>query len=244
MKRLALVLMMVAVVGVADAGVVGKDGSTVADSVNPPQNIPSSRQAAWEWSSGGVMDFVPTTGGSFDGWGSHFLATTVNGTGQDMQLTELGIPCAGTIAAEWMVWIGTMPSDYSSPDFSGSFMATDPDPLTFPPTVYTYVDVTSANVLVPSGEAVWIAYVNPGVGGQTDFNGVDTWSWYLGAWDGDQAWGRTAIMQLKGDPVVQPTPTVPPSTGAEPVPTMSLGGIAILMTLLAGIAVAILARRR
>lgn len=244
MKRLALVLMMVAVVGVADAGVVGKDGSTLLDTLNPPENTPSSRQAAWEWSTAGSMDFVPTTGGSFDGWGSHFLATTVNTNGQDMQLVELGIPCAGDIAAEWMVWLGAMPADYSSPDFSGSFTATDPDPLTFPPTVYTYVDVTSANVVVPDGETVWVAYVNPGVGGQLDFNGVDTWSWYFGAWDGDQAWGRTAIIQLKADPVVvQPTPTIPP-TGAEPVPTMSLGGIAILMTLLAGIAVAILARRR
>lgn len=246
MKRLALVLMMVAVVGVADAGVVGKDGSTLPDSTNPPENVASSRQAAWEWSTGGSMDFVPTTGGSSDGWGTHFMAMTVNTTGQEMQIIEFGWPCGGTIPGEWFVWLGaTMPVDYSNPDYTGAFTATSADPDTLPPTIYTYVDVTAANVLVPDGETIWFAYVNPGIGGQVDFNGVDTWSWYLGAWDSDQGWGRTDIMQLKGDPVAaQPTPTVPAGGGGQPVPTMSLGGIAILVTLLAGIAVAILARRR
>ena len=246
MKRLALIMIMVAAVGVADAGVVGKDGSTLPDSVNPPENITSPKQAAWEWSTAGTMDAVPTTGGSWDGWGSHFLATTVNNTGQDMQIIEFGWPCGGTIPGEWFVWLGsTMPADYSNPDFTGTFTATSNDDVTFPPTIYTYVDVTSANVVVPDGETVWFAYVNPGLGGQIDANGVVTWSWYLGAWDADDAWGRTAVMQLKGDPVAaQPTPTAPPGGGGQPVPTLSLAGIMALVVLLAGIAVAILVRRR
>lgn len=245
MKRLMLILVMVAAVSVANAGVVGKDGSTLPDSQNPPANIQSPLQAAWEWSTAGSMDFVPTTGGSFDGWGSHFLATTVNTSGQDMRILEFGFPCAGDIAGQWLVWIqATMPPDYSNPDFTGAFTATDPDPLTFPPTVYTYVDVTGANVVVPAGETIWFAYVNPGVGGQIDFNGVDTWAWYAGAWDGDQAWGRTAVMQLKADPAAQPTPTPGPGGTSVPVPTLSPLGLVALMLVLAGIGAAILMRRR
>ncbi len=245
MKRLMMIVVLVAAVSVANAGVVGKDGSTLPDTPNPPANIDSPRQAAWEWSTAGSMDFVPTTGGSFDGWGSHFLATTVNTSGQDMRVVEFGWPCGGIIAGEWLVWLGaTMPADYSSPDFSGSFTATNPDPDLFPPTVYTYVDVSGANVVIPDGETIWIAYVNPGVGGQIDFNGVDTWSWYAGAWDPDQSWSRTAVIQLKADAAAQPTPTPGPGGNAAPVPTLSPIGLVALMLVLAGIGAAILMRRR
>ena len=245
MKRSMLIIVMVLAVSVANAGVVGKDGSALPDNPSPVGNIESPLQAAWEWSTAGSMDFVPTTGGSFDGWGSHFLATTANTSGQDMRILEFGFPCAGDIAGQWLVWLGaTMPPDTSNPDFSGAFTATDPDPLTFPPTVYTYVDVSGANVVVPAGETIWFAYVNPGVGGQIDFNGVDTWAWYAGAWDGDQAWGRTAVMQLKADPAAQPTPTPGPGGTSVPVPTLSPFGLVALMLVLAGIGAAILMRRR
>lgn len=34
-------------------------------------------------------------------------------------------------------------------------------------------------------------------GGQVDFNGENTWAWYLDTWDPDADWGRTAVLQLK-----------------------------------------------
>ncbi len=245
MKRLMLIVVMITAVGVASAGVVGKDGSTLPNNPNPVANIESPLQAAWEWSTAGSMDFVPTLGGSSDGWGTHFLATTVNTSGQDMRILEFGWPCGGTIAGEWLVWLGaSMPPNYSNPDFSGPFTATSPDPTTLPPTIYTYVDVSGANVVVPAGETVWFAYVNPGIGGQVAFNGVDTWSWYGGVWDPDQAWGRTAVMQLRADPAAQPTPTPGPGGTNAPVPTLSPIGLVALILVLAGIGAAILMRRR
>lgn len=245
MRRLLMVLVIVAVtVSIGNAGVVGKDGSTLPDRDSFPATTHSAVRAVWEWNSAGSIDAAATTGGSSDGWGTHFLATTVNDSGDDMRLVELGWPCAGVIPGAWLVWVGgSMPADYSNPDYTGSFTAVDTDDTQLPPPTYTYVDVTAANVVVPRGETVWLAYVNPGVGGQIDFNGVDTWGWYGGAWDPDQTWGRTAVMQLKGDPMDQPTPTPNPNA-ANPVPTLSGTAVIMLMVVLAGLGVAILIRRR
>jgi hypothetical protein len=148
---------------------------------------------------GEAVGTVPTTGGSVVGWGSHFIVMTTNTSGSDINLSELGFPCGGP-ASTWLVWVGSaQPADFSTPDFSGPFTPTDPDPATFPPTTYAYLDVTASNVLIPAGSDFWFGYENPGVGGQVDCNGLVTYAWYGGAWDPDDTWGRTAVMQVFGE---------------------------------------------
>lgn len=200
MKRYGfVVVVMLVLTTVALAGVVGKDGSTVPDKAPAVTSEAPARLAAFEWSSGGAMDTVPTLGGSDTGWGTHFIVMATNTLGTDIFLSELGFPCGGS-SSNWYVWVGTaQPPDFSTPDFSGPFTPVDPDPATFPPTTYTYVDVTAASVLIPAGSDFWFGYENPGIGGQVDFNGVVTYAWYGGAWDSDEPWDRTAVMQVTGD---------------------------------------------
>ncbi len=196
MKRYVFVVVILALTAVAVAGVVGKDGSTLPD--NPPVINSKSEvgRAAFEWNSGGAVDTVPNLGGSSTGWGPYFIVMTTNTVGSDVFLSELGFPCGGP-AGTWMVWVGSaQPADSSAPDYSGPFTPTDPSPDTFPPTTYTYVDVTASNVLIPAGSDFWFGYENPGIGGQVDFNGVVTYAWYGGAWDSDEPYGRTAVMQV------------------------------------------------
>jgi hypothetical protein len=81
----------------------------------------------------------------------------------------------------------------------GSFTPEDPDPETWPPTTYTYVDISGAGIIVPAGTYFCFGYDNTGMGGQTAFNGVETWAWYGGFWDPDVGWGRTAVLQVKGN---------------------------------------------
>ena len=160
----------------------------------------------FQYNTGGALDFVPTTGGSSDGWGEWFLTTVYNGTGMDLILVELGFPCCGppTEAYGWVVW--TNMGGYVSPggnaysaEHFGSFVPVDPDPTTFPPTTYTYVDVSAAGIVIPDGTYFCFGYDNTGTGGQTTFNGVMTWAWYEGWWDPDESWGRTAILQVKAN---------------------------------------------
>ncbi len=201
MRKLAFTGMILILATAALAGVVGKDGSTLPDNPVPVTYEPRAPRADFEWSSGGAMNTVPTLGGSSAGWGSHFIVRTTNTLPVPIVLTELGFPCGGP-AATWMVWLGTtIPSGFGSPDFSGPFTPVDPDPTTFPPTTYTYVDVSAANIEIPAGSDFWFGYENPGIGGQVSFNGVVTYSWYEGAWDADDAWGRTAVMQVSADQV-------------------------------------------
>jgi hypothetical protein len=163
-------------------------------------------RADWVYNTGGAEDFVPDTGGSSTGWGEYFITTVFNDTGSDLTLTELGFPCAGppTDFVGWMVWLNlpglvAPAGDPSTADYFGEFTPVDPDPATFPPTVYTYVDVSAANIVVPAGTYFSFGYDNTGTGGQTAFNGVETWAWYGDVWDPDVNYGRTAILQVKGD---------------------------------------------
>ncbi len=202
MKKLAFVVVITTVAAAALAGVVGKDGSTLPEKAPAVASQPSEVRADFDWSSGGAMNTVPTTGGSFDGWAEYFIVMTTNTLGQDIVLTELGFPCGGP-SSSWGVWVGpTMPTNYTSPQFSGSFTPVDPNPATMPPTTYTYVDVSTANVVIPAGSTFWFGYLNPGISGQIDFNGVTTYGWYLGAWDPDAGWGRTTVMQVSGNIVI------------------------------------------
>ena len=245
MRRIWLISLLFLSIGVfADAGVVSKDGSTLPDRVDTNTNQRSPIQTAWEWSSGGAIDVVPTTGGSWDGWGEYFIVQVTNDTGADQQIVEFGFPCGGTIGSEWMIWLdSTMPASFSGGDFSGSFTATDTDDTTMPPVNYTYVDVSAEGVVIPDGQVFWFGYKNPGLSGQIDYNGIDTYGWYGGAWDGDGGWGRTTVMQFKANPPAQPTPT-PGSGGAAPVPALSAGGMTAMVLLLLGIGFALIIKRR
>lgn len=249
-KTISFLFIVVLGIGIAQAGVVGKDGSTLPDRINLGTNLPSPVQADWEWSTGGTMDVVPTTGGSSSGWGEHFITQVTNNTGSSQQMAEFGFPCGGTIPSEWMVWLDpAMPASFSGGDFSGAFTAVDPDDATIPPVNYTYVDVSGDGVVIPDGQTFWFGYTNPGVSGQIDYNNVETYGWYSGAWDGDGAWGRTTVMQFKANGPTQPTPTVPvdtppPGGAGEPIPTMSNIGIAAMVLLLIGIGFVLVIRRR
>ena len=160
----------------------------------------------FEYNSGGSIDIVPTTGGSNDGWGEWFITSVLNDTGYDLMLTEFGFPCCGpaTGAYGWVVWtdVGGLvaPSGQASTaDYYGEFTPDDPDPGTFPPTDYTYIDVSASSVISPDGNYFCFGYDNTGTGGQVSYNGVETWAWYGGVWDPDPAWSRTAVLQVMGD---------------------------------------------
>ena len=45
---------------------------------------------------------------------------------------------------------------------------------------------------------VW-GYENAGLCGQTSFNGVVTIGWYIDAWDPDDSYGRTGLLQFTAD---------------------------------------------
>lgn len=195
-----------------------KDGTPTGNQGPTVPQQESQVRADWEYNTGGAIDFVPDLGGSSTGWGEWFITTVYNDSGQDLTLTELGFPCCGPMTETygWMVWLG-MPSleppfgDASSADYFGQFTPVDPNPATFPPTVYTYVDVTGDAIVVPNGTYFSFGYDVTGNGGQTTYNGVDTWAWYGGVWDPDANYGRTAILQVKGN--YGPVPTIESSWG-------------------------------
>jgi hypothetical protein len=181
-----------------------------------PLSEPSSIRFDFGYNTGGPLDFVPDSGGSYDGWGEWFITTVYNGTGNDLILVELGFPCAGPATGTygWVVWTNmggyvSPGGDATSAEHYGSFVPLDPDPNTWPPTTYTYVDVSAEGIIIPDGTYFCFGYDNTGMGGQTGFNGVLTWAWYEAWWDPDESWGRTAILQVKanyfGTPVAEST---------------------------------------
>jgi hypothetical protein len=181
--------------------------------------VPSEVRADWEYNTGGIIDFVPTTGGSHDGWGEWFVTSVQNNTGQALHLVEFGFPCCGppTGIFGWVVWHNVggpvpPPGPPESAERFGQFTPVDPGPGTFPPTVYTYIDVCPEDIVIAPGEWFCFGYDNTDTGGQTDFNGVDTWAWYTGIWDPDQGWGRTAILQVKAN--YGPSPTAETTWGS------------------------------
>ncbi len=160
--------------------------------------------ADFEYNSGGAMGTVPTTGGSADGWGEWFIVSILNDSGQEITLVELGFPCGGPATGDygWVVWtdvggLNAPTGEASTADNFGAFTPVDPSPDTYD--TYTYVDVSAENVVIADGAYFCVGYDNTGIGGQVDFNGVDTWSWYEGVWDSDQAWGRTDLIEVSAN---------------------------------------------
>ncbi len=152
-----------------------------------------------EYSTTGAMDTPATLGGDRDGWGTEFITRWDNDTGHDVIIEEFGWPCGGWWAQFWYVWISdTLPADPYTLEHYGSFVAASEDDTEWPPSLYTYVDVSGEGLVVPAGASMYFGYGNPGMGGQIGFNGVETFSWLDDAWDMDGDFGRTAVMQFKG----------------------------------------------
>ena len=180
-------------------GVVGKDGSTLPV-IDKPQDNASRVPADVEYNTTGTIDGAATTGGSATGWASHFITAWTNGTGLDVELVEFGWPCGGPGPVDWMVWMGAgLPGAPGTQTFTGQWTPASADATTNPPPIYSYIDVSAANIVVPAGMTIFFGYENPGIGGQITDNGVDTWGWYEGAWDPDGPWGRTDVLQLKAN---------------------------------------------
>jgi len=160
--------------------------------------------ADFEYNTGGYLGFQADLFGSSYGWGQWFITTVQNPFSQPLQIVELGFPCCGTTTSTygWVVWddMGLIAAPSGAPqtcDYHGAFT-----PLEGPagnPSVYTYVDVTSAMVIIPPGAFFCFGYQNTGDGGQTPYNGVSTWSWDESMWIGDAQYYRTAVLQVKAE---------------------------------------------
>lgn len=210
MKKLMVfvaVLCIASLAVAADHTVVGKNGETLPYVDQPAVPGDGGTRADVEYNTAGAIDAPATTGGSSDGWGEYFITAWANLTGQDVYIAEFGWPCGGAGPVDWVVWVtdGSLPGAPGSQNFSGQFTPASGDPDELPPTTYTYIDVSDAGVVVPADQVMYFGYQNPGIGGQIDFNGTDTWAWYFGAWDPDAGWGRTAVLQFKGNYDVVPT---------------------------------------
>jgi hypothetical protein len=152
-----------------------------------------------EYSTAGAMDTPATLGGDRDGWGTEFVTRWDNDTGQDVVLEEFGWPCGGWWAQFWYVWItDTIPDDPYTLEYYGTFVSESDDDTEWPPSTYTYVDVSEEGIVVPAGASMYFGYSNPGMAGQVAFNGVETFSWFEDAWDLDGDFGRTTILQFRG----------------------------------------------
>jgi hypothetical protein len=206
MRRLMFCVAILALVAApAFAGSASKDGSP-KDVVPGIPGPPSTWRADFEYNTGGSINYVPDLGGSSDGWAEWFVTAVYNNTGQALKLIELGFPCAGppTGPYGWLVWTsvgGYVPpaGDATTANYYGAFTPVDPNPATFPPVTYTYVDISASNIVIPANTYFEIGYDNTGMGGMTSYNGVQTWGWYGGIWDPDSSYGRTAILQVKAN---------------------------------------------
>jgi hypothetical protein len=159
----------------------------------------ASLAADVQYSTTGAMDTPATLGGDRDGWGTEFITRWDNLTGADVIIEEFGWPCGGWWSQFWYVWItDTLPADPYTLEYYGSFVAVSEDDTEWPPSIYTYVDVSEEGIVVPAGASMYFGYGNPGMGGQISFNGIETFSWLDDAWDLDGDYGRTAVMQFKG----------------------------------------------
>jgi len=161
--------------------------------------------ADFEYNSGGTMGITPDKRGSNTGWGEWFVVAILNDSGHNIVLSQLGFPCSGPETGDygWLVWtnvggLNAPSGDVTTSDFHGSFTPVISDPAADPYT-YTYIDVSSEGIVIASGNYFCIGFDNTGLGGQVAFNGTDTWSWYNNAWDSDQAWSRTDVMEVTAE---------------------------------------------
>jgi len=195
-----IILCLAGAVQAAELGIVGKSGQAVPVSDTSETYNNSEIFADVMFNTAGTIDIPATQAGDYDNWGTHFLGRWSNDTGQDVAVVEFGWPCGGFWVTSWYVWISeTLPGAPGTQDFQGSFLAESEDETEYPPSIYTYVDVSEAGIVIPAGQTMYFGYGNPGMAGQITTNGVETWSWYEGNWDQDITFNRTAVLQFKGN---------------------------------------------
>ena len=183
-------------------------------------NVPSNVRAFFEYNTGGTIDYVPDLGGSATGWAEWSIAFVTNNTGSDIGVIELGWPCSGPPSGPygWLVWPNqsTLPGPAETAPYHGAYTPVDPNPQTYPPTTYTYLDISDLGIFWQNGTTLCFGFDNTGMQGMTDYNGVETWGWYGGIWEPDPPYGRTCILQLRADLCCPPppVPTVPTTWGS------------------------------
>ncbi len=204
MKKLLLTAFLTLLIAApAFAVTASKDGTPIDLNPGTPGE-PGNTRAFFEYNTGGTIDYVPTLGGSSDGWAEYGITNITNDTGVDLCVVELSWPCGGPESGiyGWLVWTGTggtIPGAPETADYFGPYTPVDPNPDTFPPTTYTYVDVSAENIPFVANDIIFFGFDNTGMMGQTEYNGVETWGWYGGVWDSDAGWSRTTILQIKAD---------------------------------------------
>lgn len=155
-----------------------------------------------EYNTGGSVGYLSDLSGSATGWGEWFITSYENETSGPLQIVEFGFPCCGVPTGDfgWVVWVDMTGSGFPSGnpescDFHGAFV-----PVEGPggdPSVYTYVDIASVeNIVFDPGEIIVFGYQNTGYGGQTPFNGTETWAWLNSIWEPDESHYRTAVLEI------------------------------------------------
>lgn len=206
MRKIALVILFVVLVlapavFAAHQAPTGKNSQMAELTPAVASPIPSTVRAMVEYNTAGEVDTPATAAGDRDGWGTEFVTRWDNTTGEDITITEFGWPCAGWWANFWYVWISTeLPADPYTLEFYGSFVAAVEDDTEYPPSMYTYIDMTEEGIIIPAGASMYFGYGNPGLAGQVYGSSAPTYSWYEDSWDSDNGFGRTTILQFKGDP--------------------------------------------
>lgn len=201
-KFLVVVAMLLIAASPLLAATASKDGTPVTP-LSTDTRASSAVRADFEYNTGGPIDCVPTAGGSATGWSEWSIAFIANPGTCDLTLVELSLPCSGPISGPygWVVWTNqaTLPGPASSATNFGVYTPVDPNPATFPPLTYTYVDVSADNIAFLMTTTLCFGFDITGMHGHIPYNGVETYGWYGGAWDADGPYGRTGILQIKAD---------------------------------------------
>lgn len=181
-----------------------------SDADAEPGSDPSPVRADFEYNSAGVMDHVPEYSGDAYSWAEWFIVTVRNDTGYNLVIKELGFPCCGPPTGDhgWVVWTnmpGLVPpaGGPTTAQYRGPFAPADPG-TSIPPSTYTYLDVSDAEIFVLADTYFCFGYQNTNIGGLTDYQGIETWGWYCGEWWSDGDSSMTAVLQVKADRIYTP----------------------------------------
>jgi len=197
----AILLMVASSLFAGEMVVTGKNGQMMDLTPSETTPTPSLVRAMVEYNTAGALDTPATAAGDRDGWGTEFVTRWDNTTGEDITIVEFGWPCAGWWANFWYVWITTqLPADPYTLEYYGSFVAAIEDDTAYPPGLYTYIDMTAEEIIIPAGASMFFGYGNPGLAGQVYGTNAETFSWYEDAWETDNSYNRTTILQFKGEP--------------------------------------------
>jgi len=208
MLRKLLVMAAVLALAVPALASVTRDHVNPVDATGDVQTIVNREDV--EFNTCGAMGFPPAGGGGPSTWAFWTAHVYTNNTGYDICITELGAP-----TCEYSGEPIAMPVD-ATIELNTNTVFAIADPYTFawdglvtftpievmdtlPPTVYTPVDFTGAELVLLNGQSMVWGYENAGYMGLANYSGQDTYGLYQGAWDGDFNYGYTAPFQFKGN---------------------------------------------